>query len=120
MLMINANPIHIGEQLWFEETQLGSTLNFHFADIPGGILFKVGISYESLMECSKALDKLFSAWSIRDGSLALYGDREQLSLHFSAVDGSNLYADHVLRGRELRAFRYAISALAQREGFQRN
>jgi len=107
-------PIQIARHLWFEETAMGGTLNFQVAGKPESILFKVGISHDSLKACNVALSSHFAAWKIRDGSLSLYGDREEVALHFSAVDGSDVRADLVLRGKELYAFRYAINALSQR------
>jgi hypothetical protein len=53
-------------------------------------------------------------WKIRDCSLAIYGDQEELRLHFNAPDHPDQRGDHVLRGRDLNAFRYAVHALASR------
>jgi len=117
---MHMNVINIGSRLWFDETPMGGTLNFQASEGPNGLLFQVGISFVSLRACSTKLGHHFSSWKIRDGSLAVYGDHEELSLHFSSADGQGYRADHVLRGKELKAFRYAVDALAGRPGFAFN
>src|SRR5690348_16638028 len=87
LLLANANAvtegapmalISIANCLWFEETPLGATLNFRSSETVESILFRVGISHESLQECSEALRGLSCLWAIKDGSLTVYGDGEEL------------------------------------------
>jgi hypothetical protein len=107
--------INIDEALWFEGNREGGTLNFRTeGDGPEGLHFQVGISYRSLMECYETLSRGLVEWKIRDSSLAIYGDQEELLLHFNAPDHPEQRGDHVLRGRELSAFRYAVHALGSR------
>jgi len=106
--------IAIGSDLWFEGTQEGGTLNFKTGVGQENLLFQVGISRASLEDCYRKLGKSIIEWKIRDCSLALFGDQEELRLHFCALEQPRHSAEHVLRGRELRIFRYAIYALASR------
>lgn len=112
--------ITIGNQLWFESSYLGGTLNFRTGEGPDSLHFQVGISHASLSECYNSMSASFIEWSIRDCSLSVYGDQEELRLHFNSIDRPDLRADHVLRGRELRAFRYALHALACRDAALNN
>ena len=110
------NSISIAPQLWFEETLLGATLNFQSSANPEeGILFRVGMSFQSLMDCDKNLSRPACLWTIRDGSLSVFGDFEELTLTFCAVDGTLIQVGLSLFGEELNAFRYAVNALAARK-----
>jgi len=104
--------ITIGSQLWFEGTYQGGTLNFRFGEGKDSLHFQVGISHASLFECYRSLSDATVQWRIGDCSLSIFGDQEELRLHFCATDRPDQRADHILRGRELRAFRYALHALA--------
>jgi len=106
--------INIDADLWFEGSHEGGTLNFRSIEGAEKLHFMVGISYRSLLDCYEKLGQGLIEWKIRDCSLAIYGDQEELNLHFSAPDRPDQRADHVLRGRELSAFRYAVHALASR------
>jgi hypothetical protein len=106
--------INIGSQLWFEGTYQGGTLNFRTDEDSDSLHFQVGISHASLAECYRLMSNTVIEWKIRDCSLTLIGDQEELRLHFCSLDRPDQSADHVLRGRELRAFRYALHALASR------
>ena len=106
--------ITIGSQLWFEGTYQGGTLNFKTGEGPDSLHFEVGISHASLYECYRNTSDAFVQWRIRDCSLSIFGDQEELRLHFCATDRPDQRADHILRGRELKAFRYALHALASR------
>lgn len=108
-------PITIAPRLWFEETLLGATLNYQSQDNPGGTLFRVGMSFQSLIDCDSTMTKPACLWTIRDGSLSVYGDFEELTLTFCSVDGTFIQAGLSLYGEELRAFKYAINALASRQ-----
>src|ERR1019366_7360135 len=71
------NSISIAPQLWFEETLLGATLNYQSSLNPEeGVLFRVGISFQSLIDCDNNLAHPACLWTIRDGSLSVYGDFE--------------------------------------------
>jgi len=107
--------IKIGSDLWFEGTYLGGTLHFQTEssiEAPEGLHFQVGISFNSLLECYNRLGNSSISWKIRDQSLTLFGDQEELHLHFCNMEQPGQRADHVVRGRELKIFRYAIHALA--------
>jgi hypothetical protein len=106
--------ISIASCLWFEETPLGATLNFRSSDDDKNVLFRVGISYESLQACNKALRGKSCLWNIRDGSLTIYGDSEELSLTFCSGQGEFREAALSLYGEELGAFKTAINAFACR------
>jgi hypothetical protein len=108
------NLINIDADLWFEGNFEGGTLNFKTEEGAERLHFQVGISYKSLMDCYEKLGQGVIQWKIRDCSLAIHGDQEELLLHFSAPDCPGRRADHVLRGREFHAFRYAVHALASR------
>ena len=108
------NSITVAEKLWFEETMLGATLNFCSQEHPEGVLFRVGISFKSLEECSQQLQGNSTMWAIKDGSLTIYGDREQLTLTFTSVDGQYLESALSLYGEELKVFKYAVNAFAAR------
>jgi hypothetical protein len=118
--MTMSNAISIGERLWFEETPLGGTLHFQSSESAEGLLFQVGLSFQSLMDCAQALNGQFSQWTIRDGSLHVFGDHEELALRFSDPEGHVQGVSHILRGKELRVFRYAVFAIAQRQAVALN
>src|SRR5712664_1566469 len=105
--MFTNATITIAPRLWFEETILGGTLNYRSSDDPDAVLFRVGMSFKSLIECYKNLAKPACLWSIRDGSLSVYGDYEELTLTFCSVDGTLIQAGVSLYGEELKAFKYA-------------
>jgi hypothetical protein len=110
------NSITIAPRLWFEETLLGATLNYQSSSDPeGGVLFRVGLSFQSLMDCEKNLSNPACLWTIRDGSLSVYGDFEELTLTFCSVEGTLIQAGVSLFGDELNSFRYAVNALAARK-----
>ena len=110
------NSITIAPRLWFEETLLGATLNYQSSDDPeSGILFRVGLSFQSLFDCDQSLSHPACLWTIRDGSLSVYGDFEELTLTFCSVQGTLIQAGVSLYGEELKAFKYAINALASRK-----
>src|SRR5476649_1942590 len=109
------NSITIAPRLWFEETLLGATLNYRSSDDDEAILFRVGMSFQSLLDCDKSVAKPACLWSIRDGSLSVYGDFEELTLTFCSVEGTFLQAAFSLFGEELQMFKYAVNALAYRK-----
>jgi hypothetical protein len=110
------NSISIAPRLWFEETLLGATLNFQSAANPEeGVLFRVGMSFQSLIDCDKNLSKSACLWTIKDGSLSVYGDLEELTLTFCSVGGTLIQVGLSLYGEELNAFRYAVNSLAARK-----
>jgi len=110
------NSIKIAPRLWFEESLLGATLNYQSSNDPeSGVFFRVGLSFHSLLDCDQRLGRLSCLWTIKDGSLCVRGDHEELTLIFSAVDGSPIQAGLSLFGEELQAFRYAVNALASRQ-----
>jgi hypothetical protein len=110
------NSISIAPRLWFEETLLGATLNYQSASDPQeGVLFRVGLSFQSLIDCDKNLAHPACLWTIRDGSLSVYGDFEELTLTFCSVEGTLIQVGVPLFGEELKAFRYAVNALAARK-----
>jgi len=74
----------------------------------------VGISFRSLQECDQLLGRGRNLWTIRDGSLTIEGDMEELTLTFSSA-ADHLQADVLLHGDEPKKFRYAINALAARQ-----
>jgi hypothetical protein len=106
------NSITIGPRLWFEETILGATLNFRSSDEPNAILFRVGLSHQSLLDCDGALGRPACRWIIHDKSLSVQGDWEELTLRFCSIEGAFIQAHISLFGEELQAFRYAVNALA--------
>lgn len=107
-------PICIAPRLWFEETLLGATLNYQSSDQPDSTLFRVGISFQSLLDCNKSIARPACLWTIKDGSLSVYGDLEELTLTFCSVGGPFIQAGLSLYGEELRAFKYAVNTLAFR------
>jgi hypothetical protein len=110
------NSITIAPRLWFEETLLGATLNFQSSDkAEEGVLFRVGLSFQSLMDCDKNLSSSACLWTIKDGSLSVYGDFEELTLTFCSVNGTLIQMGLSLFGEELNAFRYAVNSLAARK-----
>jgi hypothetical protein len=110
------NSITIAPRLWFDETLLGATLNFQSSDNPEeGVLFRVGMSFQSLMDCDRSLSKTACLWTIKDGSLSVYGDFEELTLTFCSVNGTLIQVGLSLFGEELKAFRYAVNSLAARK-----
>jgi len=114
------NSITIAPRLWFDETLLGATLNYQCSDETSGVLFRVGLSFQSLLDCDKCLTRPACLWTIRDGSLSVYGDYEELTLTFCSVQGKLIQAGLSLYGEELKAFKYAINALAVRRQVARN
>ena len=108
------NSITVAEKLWFEETVLGATLNFLSRENPEDVLFRVGISFKSLEDCCVQIQKNSTKWSIKDGSLQIYGDREQLTLRFTSVQGDPIVTAVSLYGEQLKVFKYAIHAFAAR------
>jgi hypothetical protein len=108
------NTITIAPRLWFDETLLGATLNYQSADETNGVLFRVGLSFQSLLDCDKCLSRPACLWTIRDGSLSIYGDFEELTLTFCSVEGTLIQAGVSLFGEELKAYKYAVNALAVR------
>ncbi len=112
--------LSIAKQMWFEETPMGATLHYRSTDGPDAILFKVGISFISLLDCNREVNSKACLWTIKDGSLSVFGDPEQLTLTFCAVNGEFYQAGCSLYGEELKAFRYAINALAFRPVLQLN
>jgi len=110
------NSISIAPRLWFEETLLGATLNYQSTTNPEeGVLFRVGMSFQSLIDCDNRLSHPACLWTIRDGSLSVYGDFEELTLTFCSVDGTLIQVGVSLFGEELKAFRYAVNSLASRK-----
>jgi hypothetical protein len=107
--------ITIAPRLWFEETLLGATLNYRSSDDDDAVLFRVGMSFQSLIDCDKSLLLPACLWTIRDGSLCVYGDREELTLTFCSVQGTLIQVGVSLFGEELEAFKYAVNALAIRK-----
>ena len=112
--------ISIARCLWFEETNLGATLNYRCSDEPEGVLFRVGISHDSLRDCDHALAGSSCLWTIKDGSLSVYGDSEELTLTFCTANGTLLEAGVSLYGEELTAFKTAINAFASRHATSLN
>lgn len=106
------NSISVGQRLWLEETALGATLNYRSMDGPEGVLFRVGMSYQSLQQCNSELAKRDCLWTIRDGSLSVYGDSEQLTLTFCSASVPFLQTGVSLFGEELKTFKWAIHAFA--------
>ncbi len=109
------NAISISSKLWFEETLLGATLNYQSEDLVNAIHFKVGLSHQSLQDCDKNLAKPACLWTIRDGSLSVYGDYEEITLTFCTIEGTLIQTGVSLFGEELKAFKYAMNALACRK-----
>jgi hypothetical protein len=107
--------ITIAPRLWFEETLLGATLNYRSSMEADATLFRVGMSFQSLIDCDKCVAKPACLWTIRDGSLSVYGDYEELTLTFCSVEGTLIQSALSLYGEELQAFKYAINALAFRK-----
>ncbi len=107
--------ITVAPRLWFEETALGATLNYRSSEEADAVLFKVGMSFESLRALSRGFSKPACLWTIRDGSLSVFGDYEELSITFCSVEGAFLQAGVSLYGEELKVFKYAVSALAFRK-----
>jgi len=113
--MFMNSTITINPRLWFEETLLGATLNYRSSDDRDAILFRVGMSFQSLIDCHRSSSKPACLWTIRDGSLSVYGDFEELTLTFCSVEGTLIQAGVSLYGEELLAFKYAVNALAYRK-----
>jgi hypothetical protein len=109
------NSITIAPRLWFEETLLGATLNYQSSENPDGVLFRVGLSFQSLLDCDTSLSHPACLWTIGDGSLSVYGDFEELSLTFCSIQATLIQVGVSLYGEELKAFRYAVNALAARK-----
>ena len=109
------NSITIAPRLWFEETLLGATLNYQSSEDQEAVLFRVGLSFQSLLDCDRHLAKPACLWTIRDGSLSVYGDFEELTLTFCSVEGTLIQTGLSLYGEELKAFKYAVNALACRK-----
>jgi len=109
------NSITIAPRLWFEETILGATLNYRASDDGDSVLFRVGMSFQSLQDCNDQLSKSSCLWTIRDGSLSVYGDSEEITLTFCSANGPFVQSELALYGEELRIFKYAIDAFASRK-----
>ena len=112
--------INVADRLWFDEDLLGATLNFYSDCRPGGVLFRVGISFQSLQQCNIALSTSVCDWAIADGSLSIIGDREELSVAFTSLQGGDLQSVVKLRGIPLKTFKYVVSSLAFRQLISRN
>lgn len=108
------HTINIADRLWFEETLLGATLNCQTSEGSDGVLFRVGISFQSLQDCDHLLRRGRGFWTICDGSLTIEGDMEELTLAFTSA-ADRFHADVLLHGDEPKKFRYAINALASRQ-----
>jgi hypothetical protein len=106
--------ISIASCLWLEETELGATLNYRSESAPGGLLFRVGISHGSLQACNDAMVGSSCIWTIRDGSLTISGDSEELTLTFCSANEVYVQEGVSLYGEELIAFKAAINAFASR------
>ena len=106
--------IPIAQNLWFEEDPRGATLTCQAGEGEEATYFHVGISHQSLLEMNSALATSTPNWIIRDGSLLVEGDKEELTLHFCARQGPAVEAELSLFGLELKAFRWAINAFALR------
>ena len=104
--------IAIGPQMWFETNVLGATLNYQAGQGTQGILFRIGLSHQSLAQCNDQMMRSDYHWTIRDGSLAMEGDHNYLSLTFTSPQDPELEQHLTLSGRELRLFRWTIHALA--------
>src|SRR5690349_18675002 len=102
------NSITIAPRLWFEETLLGATLNYRSSEDDDAVLFRVGMSFQSLLDCDRQLSQPACLWTIKDGSLSVYGDFEELTLTFCSVVGTLIQVGVSLYGEELKAFKYAI------------
>ena len=106
--------ITISPTLWFEETLLGATLNYRSSQDEQAIHFKVGMSFQSLLDCNHQVTQQACLWTIRDGSLSVFGDQEEMTLTFCSVQGTLIQTGVSLIGEELDAFKYAVNALAFR------
>jgi hypothetical protein len=106
--------ISIAESLWIEETHLGATLNFRSGSTSQDVLFRVGISHDSLRACYSALAAPSCFWTIRDGSFSIHGDEEGITLTFSANQNGVHQAGLSLYGEEMAAFKTAMFACACR------
>lgn len=109
------NAISVSDKVWFEEDILGATLNFYSDCKPGGVLFRVGISYRSLQECNKALSAHICSWTIADGSLSFWGDQEEIALAFVSLGTQPVQSSIRFRGQALQMLRHAIGSLAYRQ-----
>ena len=109
------NAISIADRLWFEETALGATLNYRSSEEKDAVLFRVGISFSSLLECKNQLSQPACLWTIRDGSLSVYGDSEELTLTFCSVEGAFIQAGVSLYGEELKIFKCLVDAFASKK-----
>ena len=98
--------ITIAEQLWLEPTLLGVTLNF--TDRPHGWHYRVGIGFQSLSDCDKALKEVNCSWTMRDKSLTIEGERD-ITLTF--CPGTYMERCVKLNYEELHAFKNAIHYL---------
>ena len=94
------NSITIAPRLWFEETLLGATLNYQSSEDEDAILFRVGLSFQSLMDCDKSVMQSACLWTISDGSLSVYGDYEELTLTFCSIVGTLIQTGVSLYGEE--------------------
>jgi hypothetical protein len=114
------HSISIASRLWFTETVLGATLNFRASDEPNAVLFRVGISFDSLRQCHRSLSRSACLWTIKDGTLTVYGDTEQITLTFVTAQGEFYQGSISLYGEELEAFKSAIDSFAARETMHLN
>ncbi len=106
------SSISIAQRLWFDQTFLGATLNFQAGEGPNAVLFRVGLSTQSLGACQKQLNRSSCAWTIRDQTLTITGDGEELCLTFCVTDGSGLQASISLYGEELETFKIVVQGFA--------
>ena len=113
--MYDNATITISPRLWFEETLLGATLNYRPSDDEDAVHFRVGMSFQSLLDCNRNAMQQACLWTIRDGSLSVFGDQEELTLTFCSVQGTLIQSALSLYGEELNSFKYAINALAYRK-----
>jgi len=102
-------PIAIADRLWLEPTLLGATLNY--AEGPGGFHFKVGIGFDSLLECDRIIKERRYWWVMGDGSLSVFGNGSKLVLTFSSPSDPLVQRRMVLSGEVLRTFKSAIQFL---------
>ena len=107
--------ITISPRLWFEETLLGATLNYRSSDDDDAVLFRVGMSFQSLLDCNHSVMQQACLWTIRDGSLSVFGDQEEMTLTFCSVRDTLIQSGVSLIGEELNGFKYAVNALAYRK-----
>ena len=84
-------------------------------DLDDAVHFRVGMSYQSLLDCNHNVMQQACLWTIRDGSLSVFGDQEEMTLTFCSVQGTLIQRGVSLIGEELNGFKYAVNALAFRK-----